>query len=182
MRPGKAPCCLTRSHASPAGAYVRLQDGNRSQPLPVEPEWSAASGTGADRCQWQGEGGGGSGFSVAIAEPHRRWQSPENQRGMKRPGGSGLWQAIGKSQNLFFRFCPLHSVAGARGLAPRQRILSAGRIAPTPSAGACVRLQDGFSGMKSLSGVVGAAPLQKASPRRGRRGGVPTKKSPSAAP
>ena len=73
-----------------------LKTRGRSRLPPVEPEWSAASGTGADRCQWQGEGGGGSGLSVAIAEPYRRWQSPENQREREGGGGSGLWQAIGK--------------------------------------------------------------------------------------
>ena len=47
----------------------------------MEPKPTAAGGTGADCRQWRMQGGGGSGLSVATAEPFRRWQSPENQRG-----------------------------------------------------------------------------------------------------
>ena len=100
--------------------------------LSGEPEPTAASRTGMERRQWnrsrlppvadarrrrfwllagdwQAKGRrqsrqnqremkrhGGSGLSVATAEPYRRWQSPENQRRMQGGGGSGFWQATGK--------------------------------------------------------------------------------------
>ena len=90
-----------------SGTGMERRQWNRSRPLPVAEGgrrrfWSLAG-------DWQAEGRrqsrqnqremkrhGGSGLSVAIAEPYRRWQSPENQRGMQGGGGSGFWQAIGK--------------------------------------------------------------------------------------